>query len=506
MILYLRQTSLLYMTKRFYTLYTNRIKQIDNIWNYLMENYKNVLVEPNNTSKEIWKNIRNYIESECNSFSIIDSFILNIFYSKNHPNVGIYYYKFLEENNYNPTIHTIIKYLQLYHLKKDLITKIEEKHILSLCKKIMTQYSSFNVNIGNTLVKSFCQVNQWNDAVKVIEKYEENNDNMLCEGYNILIECLFDHKQDKLAYKYLINSMKKQMGSNEHICITYLKYCLKEKHTFNEKIEKIFTLWNTYGVKPTQKVAVEYMTACIEHDWTANQTTILNLKCQNCKKYLSQTNISDQDYKCLLEAIKKKFEPANMYYTSFPKEIENFMMFIEKNKPFDIIIDGLNFIYTTERNKTLDCKIIELLKFFGNQNKKILIIGRKHMSNFFENLNIKEIHHFLVKNWSHDDLFLLYAAFSTGRNAIIISKDLMRQHKFAIQNTELNILFNKWQFLHQYYFDKYKGLIKLNSEVPIDAFVQKHDDHWHIPFNINVGAHKQRHIWPNYWICLKMPK
>lgn len=152
------------------------------------------------------------------------------------------------------------------------------------------------------------------------------------------------------------------------------------------------------------------------------------------------------------------------------------------------------------------------------------------MSNFFENLNIKEIHHFLVKNWfvlhlyiffyyfiiyfillfqyyrSHDDLFLLYAAFSTGRNAIIISKDLMRQHKFAIQNTELNILFNKWQFLHQYYFNKYKGLIKLNSEVPIDAFVQKHDDHWHIPFNINVGAHKQRHIWPNYWICLKMPK
>lgn len=84
---------------------------------------------------------------------------------------------------------------------------------------------------------------------------------------------------------------------------------------------------------------------------------IYSLKCQNCKKYLSQTNISDQNYKCLLEAIKKKFEPANMYYTSFPKEIENFMMFIKKNKPFDIIIDGLNFIYTTERNKTLDCKV-----------------------------------------------------------------------------------------------------------------------------------------------------
>lgn len=57
-------------------------------------------------------------------------------------------------------------------------------------------------------------------------------------------------------------------------------------------------------------------------------------------------NVSEQDFKYLLEAIKKKFASDNMYYVTLPKEIKEFITFIDKNKPFDIIIDGLNVIYT----------------------------------------------------------------------------------------------------------------------------------------------------------------
>lgn len=276
MILYLRQ-SLLYITKKFYTINIDKTKQFDTFWNYLTENYKNVLVEPSSTSKEIWKSMRNYIESECDNLSILDSFILNMFYYKNHPNVGIYYYKFLEDNNYNPTVHTITRYLKLYHLKNDLITETDKKHILSIYNKLMIQYTSFNANISNTFVKSLCQINQWKEAIKVIEKYEAiDNNHLLQEAYNDLISYLFDHEQEKLAYEYLINSMKKKTGPDgNNICITYLKYCLKEKHTFNEKVEKMFMLWNTYGIKPTENIVLEYMTACIENGWIGSQTTIV---------------------------------------------------------------------------------------------------------------------------------------------------------------------------------------------------------------------------------------
>lgn len=270
MILYLRQTSFLYITKKFSSsICLNNTK----FWNYLIENYKNVLVEPNSVSKEIWKNLRNYAKSECDS-SFLDSTILSTFYHKYQPNTGICYYKFLEDNNYNPSVHTIIKYLELYHIKNDLITEVDKKHILSLYNKLMTEYSSFNANIANILVKILCKINQWKEAIKVIEKYEVTDKSLLRRAYNDLIAYLFDHNKDELAYKYLINSMKKGVGSNECIYITYLKYCLKEKDTFNEKIEKIFILWNTYGIKPTQMIAFEYMTACIEHGWSANPTTI----------------------------------------------------------------------------------------------------------------------------------------------------------------------------------------------------------------------------------------
>ncbi|XP_043789722.1 mitochondrial ribonuclease P catalytic subunit [Apis laboriosa] len=506
MILYLRQTSILLhnMVRKFYSI--EKIKEFDKFWNYLMENYKNMLVEHNNsTSKEMWKNVRNYIESECNSFQILDSFILDMFYYKNHPNLGIYYYKFLEDNNYNPTVHTTTKYLKLYHLKNDLITEIDKKHILNLYDKLMIQYTSFNTKMSNILVKSLCKIGQWKEAIKVIEKYEANDNNLLQEAYNELIAYLFDHKEDKLAYEYLINTMKKTVGPDEDICITYLKYCLKDKHTFIEKIEKIFTLWNKYGVKPTQNVISEYMTACIEHGCSVSQTTISNLRCTNCKQKISEINISDEDYKYLFEAIKKFFEPA-MYYITLPEEIKEYIMFVEKNKPFDVIIDGLNIIYTIRNDDMIfKYKIIKFIKSCEKQNKKILIIGRKHTKNFFKSLHINIENCFFVNNWSHDDLFILYAAFLSGKDVIVVTKDLLRQYKFAIQNTELNIIFNKWQFLHQYYFDKYRGLRKLNSETQIDAFVQKQNNYWHIPYIIGNKCRK-RHTSFNDWFCFNLHK
>lgn len=40
-----------------------------------------------------------------------------------------------------------------------------------------------------------------------------------------------------------------------------------------------------------------------------------------------------------------------MYYLTLPEEINKYMMFIKKNKPFDIIIDGLNVMYAIRYDK-----------------------------------------------------------------------------------------------------------------------------------------------------------
>lgn len=105
---------------------------------------------------------------------------------------------------------------------------------------------------------------------------------------------------------------------------------------------------------------------------------------------------------------------------------------------------------------------------------------------------------------SKDDLFLLYAAFASRKNARIISEDLMRQHAFALQDIELDVLFKKWQFSHQFFIDIQKGYMQLNAKFPIDAIVQKHNNSWHIPYVPNDIASRMRHKCTSNWMCFKM--
>lgn len=57
-----------------------------------------------------------------------------------------------------------------------------------------------------------------------------------------------------------------------------------------------------------------------------------------------------------MEAIKKFFKPT-MYYLILPEEIKKYKMFVEKNKPFDVIIDGLNIIYVMRNDLKFKRKV-----------------------------------------------------------------------------------------------------------------------------------------------------
>lgn len=45
---------------------------------------------------------------------------------------------------------------------------------------------------------------------------------------------------------------------------------------------------------------------------------------------------------------------------------------------------------------------------------------------------------------SKDDPFLLYAAMYSGIHTQILTRDLMRGHKFLLNNSELKNIFQKW--------------------------------------------------------------
>ncbi|XP_043590554.1 mitochondrial ribonuclease P catalytic subunit isoform X2 [Bombus pyrosoma] len=429
-----------------------------------------------------------------------------MFQRMKYPDAGISYYKFLADNNYKPEIPIITKYLQLYSIKNGPISEPDKEHILSLYNNINNQYTSFNEHLSNAFIECLCKMDKWEEAIKVIKKNEENDRILLRHGYTSLISYLFDHKNEKLGYEYLMRSLQKDTGPHDSAYTAYLKYCLKEKDTFNTKIEKLFLMWSAYGIKPSQDIVFEYMNACIECGWSVSQTTISRSRCRKCNEDILQLNLSDKDYERLLKATKERLIFNKMYYVTVPQEIKSFINFIDKNKPYDIIIDGLNvmFLVKASMKQKLMYEIKQIFKSYEMQNKKILIIGRNHIKKFVVEIGLQNVDCFYVKDSSKDDLFLLYAAFASKKNARIISKDLMRQHVFALQDIELNALFKKWQLSHQFFIDAKKGYMQLNAMYPIDAIVQKHNNSWHIPYVATDKISRMRHTCSNDWMCFKM--
>lgn len=101
--------------------------------------------------------------------------------------------------------------------------------------------------------------------------------------------------------------------------------------------------------------------------------------CNNCKHSLPKVEVTNEDYIELKESLfKNAMLGKSVFAKSTPNEIENFLSFINENGPFDIVIDGLNVVYS--KPKKIDTTILlNVIKHFKGQNKKILVIGRKHM-------------------------------------------------------------------------------------------------------------------------------
>ncbi|XP_026672036.1 mitochondrial ribonuclease P catalytic subunit isoform X2 [Ceratina calcarata] len=486
------------------------------------EKFSEVLVQPDNVPKETWENMRRYVMDSEFKPLIVDTFVLQMCINEKYPQAGISYYKFLESNNYKPSVSTLSTYLKLYGMRDDPLTKGEKEHVLSICKNISNTYTSLNSELANVLVRCLCQVGEWQEAVKIIENYKENHLHIR-DAVSNLISYFYENGKEDLGRKYLVASLKTSLGPSKFAYDSYLKHCLKEKDKFNERIENLFILWNKYGLKPVQRVVLEISNACNQSGWSVVPTTISRSTCAVCKQLLARNDLNDEEYERLRQVTLKKLISEGMYYVTDPKEIQHYVRYIDQRKPYDVIVDGLNIFYSNRGIVAVSDRrwknffsylifdtfqLVDSIKYYKRWGKKILVIGRYHLKKMIMRLDIRDMaDYFYVHDWSKDDVFLLYAAFSSGKDTVVISKDLMRQHKFAMKDPELDALFKKWQASHQYTTVTLKGSgTQLDDQIQVNAMVQKKNDCWHVPYvDYDMSVNKTR-IGNNEWFCFKMPR
>ncbi|CAK9811263.1 hypothetical protein ANTQUA_LOCUS6742 [Anthophora quadrimaculata] len=305
-ILYIKTAQLYTITHKL----MNTKLAIKNISESLEEKFKDVLVQPK-IEKETWESIRKHVTESSIHPSVVDSVLLTVLKEKKLVDTGISYYQFLAKNNYDLSVITQTYLLQLYEEKR-IIEKEDKECILNLYEHFMNKYTSFEINMSNTLVKNLCKIGEWRKAINVIQKFETNDQSFLRQAYNALISYLYDCGEADKAYKYLLITFKKGKGPMEHAYTSYLKYHLKDKNTVNGKIEELFSLWRQYGINPSEQTILEYIAACNDLGWSAKQTKLEGLKCTVCQQELLQT-LSDEDYERLCKVAEQKLLLDNLY-------------------------------------------------------------------------------------------------------------------------------------------------------------------------------------------------
>lgn len=88
--------------------------------------------------------------------------------------------------------------------------------------------------------------------------------------------------------------------------------------------------------------------------------------CKHCGYSLPKITFNAEEFQKLAKSVMNKvLIGSDIYYKTNPKELSNFQQFIEKTKPYDIVIDGLNLTYAQSKSEPKLLQVIHAVINFS---------------------------------------------------------------------------------------------------------------------------------------------
>ncbi|XP_012256133.2 mitochondrial ribonuclease P catalytic subunit [Athalia rosae] len=440
----------------------------------------------------------------------LDSTILQYCISSNDLPLGKSYQKYLRESESNPSLGFVGKYFQLLYNNMHHLTHDDKKDILTMYDNLRVAHPLLDASTAECCILGLSLTERWKESFELLEMLKVS-----CTGsvacYSAIAQAAFYNSCPEIGWKYLNEMVTLERNPKSAVYITYVDYCTR---TFTDRdvcvaeIGKLFNFFAEHSLAPF-KDAIDYIQVTFKKLGWTGVPTVVDKKgvCQTCGHQLSPLNLSAEDYSMLLNAVVEKALVGNdVYHRTTPVELKKFQNFINRTKPYDVVVDGLNVAYKNRQVSNNPAqKVATLVRQFVSQNKIVLILGRKHMMQWNANA-MKYIKNnsylFLTDDLSSDDLCLLYATFASGPQTQFVSSDLMRQHKFLLQDPALKKLFKHWQMASQR-FPVFRGS-QLHITPPLNYLpvAQSSENHWHIPYQQNDAPLTDTYEPPAYWLCL----
>ncbi|XP_031623922.1 uncharacterized protein LOC116341153 isoform X2 [Contarinia nasturtii] len=458
-----------------------------------------------------FKKIEEELRSKCNELKKMQFYqhVFNVLFTLRPPNDSIENAKsFVEAFNIKNDLNVKKNFIRLYTQKalEFELTEKEEKELVYRCDELIARKIKNCKKLSAVIALGLCATKDWHRAIEL--------PNLTHGPLNILAQRALNENDIDSAFKIT------------HRTITLNKW---NPTCIPSNTDKLFSLCEKLNMQFNEPSIKELVNVLERHGHHAKTTNInLSGTCNMCKNQLEVVRtLTNAEFNILqTEFMNNVVKGADIYQNTTPEEWDSFEQMIQKNGPFDIVIDGLNVSYQANLNNVqanglsklslsndyykspCSYSLADAAKQLIDEGRRVLVIGKKHMKVWSTMEDIRQIATvFLVENDSNDDIFLLYAAIYSGENACILTRDHMRNHKHAI-GEEYDELFKLWQQEHWYSFEfSQSGSIELVKPIQYKMYIHKVDEFWHVPFEAKDNV--VSNIWKNYelpenWACIRI--
>ncbi|XP_002162768.3 mitochondrial ribonuclease P catalytic subunit isoform X1 [Hydra vulgaris] len=420
------------------------------------------------------------------------------------------------------------------------------------------------------------------DKVTYLFNVMKNNENNILgtRCYVPLIVCFLKSLHFDSASIYLnemLETMKKSY--NDKLFSEIISICCDLRENYSESTEKIVNqileFMNCYGIEKVNSETILAIKKWFESDkknkWFVKPTTInrKNRKCQCCQKQLEPVNLTPerllklkQNLMAVVEECLSQIEQShnikqvqtppltedmkinkrakyddlqivvpstkidkncngNFFQNNFgirSNTLENLKSFLEKNLPFEIIIDSLNMGYQGQQGFEIN-KVQAVVQYFLDKKKRILLVCADSMNQKYLNstktiekasaIRFRKTMEYLNENCTLyfsesslvDDYCLLYTIAYHNFELKIVSNDLFRNH-LQLMDADTRTAFKRWQLANQM-----RPLRFLIDDSPIfqplanyNVTLQQNGDNWHVPISNSVFREKKER---SSWLCFQ---
>ncbi|VVC27280.1 Hypothetical protein CINCED_3A023283 [Cinara cedri] len=400
-------------------------------------------------------------------------------------------------------------YIRSCYASQDQLTDEDQHEIQTICLSILKNNSHLvNSTFMEGIIMGLCCTPLWRNSLEYLNNFKNEKD-IKIRAYSCTIFKAFKEEEIDIGWS-LIQTMYNQheilltsvFAAWFNLCDINKNYSYQKVLEFlrdNECIvrthlaELIHEKYKQYGSKIT--------TTIIKPDG----------RCTNCNQILKPVEITNSEFKALQESFMSRVVIGkNIFNNSSPQELNNFKDFIKNTAPYDVVVDGLNVAYAYRGKIANDSLIKIVLKILIKQKSKVLLFGRKHLvqqlGNEF-NFIKRNVNIFFADDLSKDDPFLLYAAMYSGIQTKILTRDLMRGHKFLLNNSKMQNIFQKWLQKNRLILKiRPQNEVFIRNPIPYLQTTQESGKGiWHLPYEEikEPGSWSKPNSSPDNWMCIK---